>query len=59
MDKQLEVLEERKTVSYEELAAISEKLSKPVDASIVDLPFMRILSSKNKESGISDPHSLN
>jgi hypothetical protein len=29
MDKQLEVLEERKTVSYEELAAISEKLSKP------------------------------
>lgn len=58
MDKQLEVLEERKTISYEELTAISEKLSKPADISIVDLASMRVLSSKNKESGISDPQEF-
>jgi DNA-binding transcriptional MerR regulator len=54
MDRKLELLEEDKPVTYDELNEISETLKKPVDISIVDLPPMRVLSSKQKESGISD-----
>lgn len=54
MDKQLTVLEDRKPVTYKELTAINEKLQKEFDISIVDLPAMRMLSSKHKDNGLSD-----
>lgn len=54
MDKQLSVLEESKPLSVLELEDISERLLKPVDFSIVDLPPMRVLSSILKKTNISD-----
>jgi len=45
MDKQLNELEEHKPVTAEDLTAISEKLAKPLDLHIVDLPPMRVLTS--------------
>lgn len=48
MDKQLNELEEHKPVSYDDLSAVSEKLAKPVDFSVVDLPPMRVLTSFRK-----------
>lgn len=54
MDKQLVVLEEHKPVTYEELSLISEKLAKPVDIQIIDMPEMRVLSSCLKDNGNSD-----
>lgn len=54
MDKQLTVLEDRKPITYEDLSAVSEKLRREIDISIVDLPPMRMLSSKRKDNGKSD-----
>lgn len=54
MDKQLTVSEEHKPITYEELSAVSEKLRKEIDISILELPNMRILSSKRKDNGQSD-----
>ena len=48
MDKQLNELEERKPVSYNDLSAVSEKLAKPLDLSIVDMPLIRVLTSFRK-----------
>jgi DNA-binding transcriptional MerR regulator len=45
MDKQLNELEERKPVTAEDLATVSEKLAKPLNISILDLPPMRVLTS--------------
>ena len=45
MDKQLSLMEERQPVTAEELHAVREKLARPVDISIVNLPSMRVLSS--------------
>ncbi|MDR0287306.1 MAG: MerR family transcriptional regulator [Clostridiales bacterium] len=54
MDKQLEVLEEHKPVTYEELTAINEKLTGPLDVKIVILPEMRVLTSCYKAGNESD-----
>ena len=55
MEKQLDSLENNRTGSYKELASISDRLTKPVQPSLVQLPPMRILSSCLKEnSQISD-----
>lgn len=54
MDKQLDTLAEHQPITYGELNAVSEKLTVPVDISIIDLPPMRVLSSKYRQSGISD-----
>ncbi len=54
MDKQLEVLKERKPVTYTELSAVNERLVKPLDIRIVMLPRTRILTSRLKKDGISD-----
>ena len=52
---QLDSLENNRTGSYKELASISDRLTKPVQPSLVQLPPMRILSSCLKEnSQISD-----
>jgi len=53
MDKQLTVRESvsKEKNSYEKLAEVSEKLSKPLDISIVKLPQMRVLSSYLKAEG--------
>ena len=48
MDKQLNELEERKPVTTEGLTAVSEKLTRPPDVSIIMLPSMRVLSSESK-----------
>lgn len=50
MEKQLDSLGTRKTGSYQELAAITERLSGPVQPSLVQLPSMRVLSSCLKEN---------
>ncbi|MGI5899776.1 MAG: MerR family transcriptional regulator [Christensenellales bacterium] len=48
MEKELAVVEEHKPVSYRELEAASEKLAKPIEYSITDLPKMRVLTSFRK-----------
>ncbi|MDR0896260.1 MAG: MerR family transcriptional regulator [Oscillospiraceae bacterium] len=57
MDKELTILEEQKPATFEDLNAAAEKLAKPVDFSIVDLPPMRVLTSflkpDTKESDFS------
>ena len=56
MDKQLEMLEEHKPVSYDELNTVSERLAKPVEPAVVLLPEMRVISSYlKKDSQPSDP----
>ena len=60
MDKQLEIMEERKPVVYNDLSAVSEKLEKPLEISIVALPSMRVLSSYKKANPQeSDPDGFN
>ncbi len=54
MEKQLDTLERCKTMNYTELSALSDKLVKPVESSILSLPSMRVLSSLRRD-GISDP----
>lgn len=54
MEKQLDTLERCKTMKYMELSALSDKLVKPVESSILSLPSMRVLSSLRRD-GISDP----
>lgn len=53
MEKQLDTLEKCKTISYTELSALSNKLLKPVETSILSLPSMRVLSSFRND-GILD-----
>ncbi len=57
MDKQLTVFEKQKPVTMAELEDVSDKLVKPLDISIVDLPTMRVLTSflkpDTKESDFS------
>lgn len=48
--KQLELMEERKSVSAADLNAVSEKLAKPLEISIVTLPVMRVISSYLKSN---------
>lgn len=56
MEKRLDSLERRKAMNYEELSALSNKLAKPVESSIVHLPSIRVLSSYLKDnSDKSDP----
>ncbi|WP_055668815.1 MerR family transcriptional regulator [Desnuesiella massiliensis] len=57
IDKQLEaqeIRENEKEISFERLSDLSEKMSVPLDLIIIDLPPMRVLSSKLKDSDISD-----
>ncbi|RAU95951.1 MerR family transcriptional regulator [Paenibacillus sp. YN15] len=59
MEKQLDTLERSRTMSYDELSAISDRLSKPIEPSIVALPPMRVLSSCLKGSEqTSDPEGF-
>jgi DNA-binding transcriptional MerR regulator len=50
MEKQLETLERDKPTTYTELSALSEKLEKPPEPSIINLPPMRVLSSCRKDN---------
>lgn len=45
MDKQLVWIDERRSVTYEDLNTASQRLSKPVEPAILSLPAMRTLSS--------------
>lgn len=57
IDKQLEAQEnqeKKKEMTYERLSAVTEKVAAPLDLSIIDLPPMRVLASKRKDSEISD-----
>lgn len=54
MGRQLELREDRKTATYQELSDVAEKLAGPVDADIVEMPSMRMLTSVLKENGMSD-----
>lgn len=49
---------ERPPITYEELSALSEKLRHEINLSVVDLPPMRMLSSKRKDNGLSDSESF-
>ena len=49
-----EVDENKQEVSFERLSELSEKVSGTLDLSIIDLPPMRVISSKLKNSDISD-----
>lgn len=49
MEKQLELMEAQKPVTYETLESVSEKLSKPIEPAIISLPAMRMLSSFLKD----------
>ncbi|MHB1152231.1 MAG: MerR family transcriptional regulator [Eubacteriales bacterium] len=56
MDKQFEVMDDRKQVTYEELSAADEKLAKPIESAIISLGAMRVLSSRLKANPqVSDP----
>ena len=50
MDKQIELIEEIKPVTYKNLSNLSERLAKPVDPVIVSLPAFRVVSSFLKAS---------
>ncbi len=55
MENQFQLMEQQKPVTYAQLEAVSKKLTKPVDAAIVSLPSMRMLSSIRKTPpGVSD-----
>ncbi len=57
--KQLELMEERKPVLAAELNAVSKRLSKPLEISIVALPRMRVISSYLKiNPQVSDTEGL-
>lgn len=49
-----EAFESKSEVSFERLSELSEKVSGLIDLSIIDLPPMRVISSKLKNSEISD-----
>lgn len=56
MEKQFGLIEEQKKTTYRELTELGRKLQRPVEASIVHLPAMRVLSSYLKnDPEISDP----
>ena len=56
MEKQLDVLKQKKEVNYKELSAISDRLVKPIEISIINLSAMRVLSSCfNETPKTSDP----
>jgi DNA-binding transcriptional MerR regulator len=58
MEKQLEVME-NKPISYENLSALSERLAAPVQPAIIELPRMRVLSSRLKENvNVSDTNGF-
>ena len=48
MDKHLNELEERKSITVDDLTAVNERLMRPPEVSIIALPTMRVLSSKIK-----------
>lgn len=50
MEKQFELIEEGRPVTYNELKDINERLTKPVEPAIVSLPAMRVISSCLKNS---------
>ncbi len=55
MEKQFELIEEKKRTTYHELSEIGRTLQRPVESSIVRLPAMRVLSSYLKSNpDISD-----
>lgn len=54
MDKQLEILEEHPPLTYERLAAASERVEGAVQCDILELPPMRMLTSRRREDGGSD-----
>ncbi|MDF2586930.1 MAG: putative transcriptional regulator [Anaerocolumna sp.] len=57
MGKEYEILEEHKPITFEELKAVDEKLTKPLDIRIMELPTMRVLSSylhENKRKSDTD-----
>ena len=54
LDKHMNLREERKPVSYGELAAVSEQLAPVPSVGIVSLPPMRMLTSRRKEDGAAD-----
>ena len=59
MEKQFELIEERKKTAFHELNELSRQLAKPVEPSIVRLPAMRVLSSYRKDNPqISDAVGL-
>ncbi len=49
-----EVTSQKSDTSYQRLSELSEKVSAPIDLSIIDLPPMRVLSSNRKDSELSD-----
>lgn len=55
MEEQLSTVEQNKKDPYNDLSVLSDKLQKPFDISIINLPQMRVLSSQLKENlAISD-----
>ncbi len=50
MDKQLNMLEEDKTLSFDNISAVSEKFVKPLEPAIISLPAMRVISSYLQEN---------
>lgn len=45
MEKQFELIEEERSVTYNDLSEIQERISKPMEPAIVSLPAMRVISS--------------
>jgi DNA-binding transcriptional MerR regulator len=48
MEKQYEIIERSTVVNYNELLELSERLTKPVEPCIIQLPAMRVLTSRLK-----------
>lgn len=57
MEKQLTSMEQESAATYEQLAAVSERLERAPEVRILALPAMRVLTSLRKE-GQSDPEGF-
>lgn len=58
MEERLEFLQERAPVTYDQISAAAEKLQGEINLDIIDLQPMRMLSSRMKETGLSDPYGF-
>ncbi|MBQ7338682.1 MAG: MerR family transcriptional regulator [Clostridia bacterium] len=59
MNKRLKIMDEPRPVSFQELSAVSQRLSKSIQPAIISLPRMRVLSSYRKgQAEVSEPDNF-
>ncbi|HML49153.1 MAG TPA: MerR family transcriptional regulator, partial [Clostridia bacterium] len=59
MEKRIDLTERKRSLTYAALSDLSERLARPVEASILHLPPMRVLSSRlGEDPDASDPEGF-